>query len=96
MIGQYVLLLVTVVLGTIAGGMAIGCRTLRDWSWLVVVAALIFLGAAAMLRAVTPRVPGNVPGRSARDGETTRCCAISGAKERTSAGCGERLPGEGL
>jgi hypothetical protein len=95
MVGQYVLLLVTVVLGTIAGGMAIGCRTLRDWSWLVVVGALIFLGAAAMLAEVTPRVPGNVPGRSARDGETTRCHAMIGAKERTSAGCSELLPGEG-
>jgi protein-S-isoprenylcysteine O-methyltransferase Ste14 len=95
MVGQYVLLLVTVVLGTIAGGMAIGCRTLRDWSWLVVVGALIFLGAAAMLAAVTRRVPGNVPARSARDGETTQCYAIIGAKERTSAGCSELLPGQG-
>ena len=66
MIGQYVLLLVTVVLGTIAGGVAIGCRSIRDWSWMVLVGALIFLGAAAMLAVGTPRVPGNVPGRSAR------------------------------
>jgi len=64
MIGQYVLLLVAVGLGTITGGVAIGCKTIRDWSWMVAVGALILLGAAAMLKAVSPRVPGNVPSRS--------------------------------
>jgi len=64
MIGQYVLLLFTVVVGAITGGVAMGCKTIRDWSWMVAVGALIFLGAAAMVAEVGPRVPGNVPSRS--------------------------------
>src|SRR5262249_20881360 len=64
MITQYVLLLLTVVLGAIAGGVAIGCRTIRDWSWMVVLGVLIFLGAAALFSVVNPRVPGNIPSRS--------------------------------
>jgi hypothetical protein len=60
MIGQYVLLLLTVVVAAIAGGVAIGCQTIREWSWMVVVGVLIFLGAAAMLAVVSPRVPGNI------------------------------------
>ena len=56
MIGQYVLLLVAVVLGTIAGGVAIGCETIREWLWMVAVGALIFLGVAAMFGAVSRRV----------------------------------------
>jgi hypothetical protein len=44
MIGQDVLLLVTVLLGVIVGGVAIGCETIGDWIWMVAVGALIFLG----------------------------------------------------
>jgi len=66
MIGQYVLLLFTVVVGAITGGVAMGCKTIRDWSWMVVVGVLIFLGAAALLAVVNPRVPGNIPSWSAR------------------------------
>jgi protein-S-isoprenylcysteine O-methyltransferase Ste14 len=80
MIAQYVLLLLTVVLGAIAGGVAIGCRTIRDWSWMVVLGVLIFLGAAALFSVVNPRLPGNIPSRSSRipgapDAESSVVCA---------------------
>lgn len=64
MIGQYVLLLLTVVAGAIAAGVATGCRTLREWSWMAVVSVLIFLGVAALFAVANPRVPGNIRSRS--------------------------------
>jgi len=66
MTGEYVLLLLTVVVGAIASGMAIGCNTIRDWSWMVVVGVLIFLGVAALFAVANPRVPGNIPSRFSR------------------------------
>jgi len=61
---QYVLILLTVVAGAIAAGVATGCSTLRDWSWMVVVGVLVFLGVAALFAVVNPRVPGNIRSRS--------------------------------
>jgi cytochrome c biogenesis protein CcdA len=66
MMGQYVLLLVAVLLGIIVAGVAIDCETIGDWLWVVAGGALIVLGAAAMLATVSPNVPGNVPARSSR------------------------------
>ena|SRR6478609_7390357 len=66
MIGQYVLLLVAVLLGIIVAGVAIGCESIGDWFWVVAGGALIVLGAAAMLAMASPNVPGNVPSRSSR------------------------------
>jgi protein-S-isoprenylcysteine O-methyltransferase Ste14 len=60
MTGQYVLILLTVVAGAIAAGVATGCRTFREWSWMAVVGVLIFLGIAALFAVVNPRVPGNI------------------------------------
>src|SRR5262249_313763 len=74
MTGEYVLLLLTVVVGAIASGMAIGCNTIRDWSWMVVVGVLIFLGAAALPAVANPRVPGNLPSLPA-DSEAARYSA---------------------
>ena len=64
MTGQYVLILLAVVVGAIAAGVATGCRTLREWSWMAVVGVLIFLGVAALFAVVYPRVPGNIRSRS--------------------------------
>jgi hypothetical protein len=66
MIGQYVLLLVAVLVGIIVAGAAIGCDTVGSWLWVVAGGTLIVLGAAAMLAVATPNVPGNVPSRSSR------------------------------
>ena len=63
MVWQYVLLLVVVVLGIIAGGL-IGCETTGDWLWMVAVGALVFLGGAVLLAVLSPRVPGHVSFRS--------------------------------
>jgi hypothetical protein len=63
MVGQYVLLLIAVVLGIIAGGRAIGCETLGEWLGMVAVGVLVFLCGAVLLAVVSPRVPGNVRGR---------------------------------
>lgn len=81
MIGQYVLLLLTVVMGAITGGVAMGCKTIRDWSWMVVVGVLIFLGAAALLAVVNPRVPGNIPSWSSRILRPPGTLRAVGAKE---------------
>ena len=61
---QYVLILLAVVAGAIAAGAAIGCSTLREWSWMALVSVLIFLGIAALFAVVNPRVPGNIRSRS--------------------------------
>jgi cytochrome c biogenesis protein CcdA len=66
MMGQYVLLLVAVLLGIIVAGVAIDCETIGDWLWVVAGGALIVLGAAAMLAMASRSVPGNVPSRSSR------------------------------
>jgi len=81
MTGEYVLLLLTVVVGAIASGMAIGCNTIRDWSWMVVVGVLIFLGAAALLAVANPRVPGNIPSRFSRIPRPPGTLRAVGAKE---------------
>src|SRR5262245_55355407 len=81
MTGEYVLLLLTVVVGAIASGMVIGCNTIRDWSWMVVVGVLIFLGAAVLLAVANPRVPGNVPSRLSRILRPPGTLRAVGAKE---------------
>jgi hypothetical protein len=83
MIGQYVLLLLTVVGGAVAGGVAIGCKTIREWSWMVVVGVLIFLGAAAMLAEVSPRLPGNIGSRSSGILSPPGTLRVVAAKEQT-------------
>jgi hypothetical protein len=83
MIGQYVLLLLTVVGGAIAGGVAIGCKTIREWSWMVVVGVLTFLGAAAMLAVVSPRVPGNIGSRSSGTLSPPGTLRVVAANEQT-------------